>query len=194
MRSTASREALAGRGGEAGAPLRVAVVFGAAVHAGGVASPALVRRTDHAAGLLEAGAVDLIVASGGVGRHPPAEGELMARRLADRGVPAGRIVLDATATTTMATARNLAGWVSARRQEIAIVGVTDRYHAPRARLALWAHGLGARMSWPNGVRLPTGARLRAWRREAVGLPVYAGRALMCRLRAAAAPPPAARAR
>ncbi len=184
------RAATAAAGGDEPAPrLRVAVVFGAAVRPGGVASPALVRRTDHAATLYRDGAVDLVFASGGLGRHPPAEGELMGRRLAARGVPSAALVIDADATTTMATARNVAAWVRTRGEPIAIVGVTDRYHAPRARLALWGHRLAARMAWPAAVRSTPGARLRAWRREVLGLPVYAVRALGCRRRASPAPRP-----
>jgi uncharacterized SAM-binding protein YcdF (DUF218 family) len=160
--------------------MRLAVVFGAAVLAGGRPSPALARRTDHAAELALAGAVDRVLVSGGLGRHPPAEARVMADRLLAAGVEPARIARDETATTTMATARAVAVWCRSHPDVTAVVGVTDRCHAPRARLALWAHGLPARMTWPAPARVGGGARLRAWRREAVGLPVYAVRALVRR--------------
>jgi len=161
--------------------MRVAVVFGAAVLADGSASPALARRTDRAAALAQAGAVDRVLVSGGRGRHPPSEARVMAARLVAAGVDPARIVRDEWATTTMATARAVAAWSRAHPEVSAIIGVTDRYHAPRARLALWAHGIDARMTWPPPPRLGAAAALRAWRREAVGLPVYAVRALVRRL-------------
>ncbi len=161
--------------------MRVAVVFGAAVSADGTASPALARRTDRAGELALAGRVDRVLVSGGLGRYPPSEARLMAERLVAAGLDPARIDRDETATTTMATARAVAAWCRAHPEVTAIIGVTDRYHAPRARLALWAHGVAARMTWPPPPRLGLADRLRAWRREAVGLPVYAVRALVRRL-------------
>jgi uncharacterized SAM-binding protein YcdF (DUF218 family) len=162
--------------------LRLAVVFGAAVLPGGRASPALARRTDHAAALVRARAVERVLVSGGLGRHPPSEARVMADRLVAAGVDPAAIARDETATTTMATARAVAAWCRAHPEVGEIVGVTDRWHAPRARLALWGHGVRARTSWPSPARLGVRARLRAWRREAVGLPVYAVRAVLLRLR------------
>jgi vancomycin permeability regulator SanA len=157
--------------------VRVAVVFGAAVWPGGVASPALARRTDHAAHLFHAGAVDAVLVSGGLGRHPPSEARVMAARLAAAGVPPSRIHLDETATTTMTTACATACWWRRRPTATRLVAVTDRYHAPRARLALWGFGIDAPVASPPAAPMAVPARLRAWRREAVGLPVYAIRAL-----------------
>ena len=161
--------------------MRVAVVFGAGVLPGGRPSPALARRTDHAAALLRAGVVDRVLVSGGLGRHPPCEAHVMAARLAAAGVAPGLIERDETATTTMATARAVAAWCRAHPEVSLIVAVTDRYHVPRARLALWGHGVAARMAGPANPRLGIRGGWRAWRREAIGLPIYAARAVVRRL-------------
>jgi len=166
--------------------VRVAVVFGAAVWPDGVPSPALRRRTAHAAGLWHAGEVDLILVSGGLGAHPPPEAVVMAAILSETGVPPAAVALDPDARTTMATAAFVARWRPRRAPNSDVVAVTDRYHAPRARLALWAHGVTAGASWPAKGTVATPRRLRTWCREAIGLPVYAVRGGWLRLTARAA--------
>lgn len=162
--------------------MRLAVVFGAAVRPDGRASPALARRTDHAARLWRRGEVDAVLASGGLGRHPPTEARVMYDRLVAAGVDPRHILRDEEATTTMATARFVARLARERPDLRRFVVVTDRCHAPRARLALWGHGVRASASCPP-VTTPRPDRVRAWRREAVGLPAYAVRAVTTRLTA-----------
>ena len=105
----------------------------------------------------------------------------MAARLVAAGVAPDLIERDETATTTMATARAVAAWCRAHPEVSLIVAVTDRYHVPRARLALWGHGVAARMAGPANPRLGIRGGWRAWRREAIGLPIYAARAVVRRL-------------
>ncbi len=101
----------------------------------------------------------------------------MRASLQDAGVPASRIHLDDRAATTMATAEFVARWLDTHGS-MHVVAVTERYHAPRAWLALWGHGVRARLAWP-----PPSGEPRLWPRlrEVLGLPVYALRALALRL-------------
>jgi len=151
----------------------VAVVLGAAVRAGGLPSASLARRIHHAAGLVREGAVAHLLLTGGIGKHPPSEAELM-RRLAERdGVPASRIVLEDRATTTLESAAYCAPIIAAHGWRRVLL-VTDRYHLPRALIAFRSCGVHARGSVPaNG-----GTGTPRWRwallhlREIAALPWY----------------------
>jgi len=122
--------------------IRAALVLGAAVWPGGVASPTLRRRADHALALWRAERVDVLVACGGLGRHGPAEAEVMAALWRAAGVPGGAIRIEARSTTTrenLAFALPVLQALGAGRAAI----VTDPWHAPRARLIARQLGLPA---------------------------------------------------
>lgn len=110
---------------------RVAVVLGAQVLRGGRASRTLAARVSHAAAMYEAGEVDLILPTGGLGEHGPTEAEVMARILRDAGVPDTAMLLEDEAVST---------WDSAVRvericRERGLDGVrlvTDPLHCVRA--------------------------------------------------------------
>jgi uncharacterized SAM-binding protein YcdF (DUF218 family) len=151
----------------------VAVVLGAAVLAGGQPSASLARRVRHAARLWRDGTVAYLLLTGGVGRHPPAEAEVM-RRLAEReGVEPSRIVLEGHATTTLESAAYCApiiathGW---RR----VVLVTDRYHLPRALMAFRSRGVEVSGSAPPDGRgaMPRWQWAAMHVRELAALPWY----------------------
>ncbi|EBA10449.1 YdcF family protein [Sagittula stellata] len=127
--------------------IRVALVLGAKVLEGGAPSPALRRRAAHAAGLYRSGAVDALLATGGALWGGPSEAEVIARLCAEAGVPETALVLEEAARNTrenIALSLPLLARMEARR----VVIVTDRAHAPRARLVARRHGLEAAVSCP----------------------------------------------
>ena len=67
--------------------IEVAVVLGTEVLPGGGPSRTLEARVRHAARLYAQGRVRLLVPTGGLGKHPPPEAEVMARVLRKEGVP-----------------------------------------------------------------------------------------------------------
>jgi len=151
----------------------VAVVLGAAVLHGGEPSASLARRVRHAARLWRDGAVRDLLLTGGVGRFPPSEAEVM-RRLAERdGVDPSRIVLEERATTTLESAVYCPPIIAAYGWRRVLL-VTDAYHLPRSLLAFRRHGVQAHGSAPPDGRGGT-ARWR-WAamhaREAVALSWY----------------------
>lgn len=122
--------------------MRVAVVLGAAVWAGGVPSPALDRRARHAAALWRTGRVQAVIGCGGVGAHPPAEAEVIATILRAEGVPAAVIHTEADSTSTRENLR-LAGPILQQLGAQDVVIVTDLWHLPRALLIARQEGLAA---------------------------------------------------
>lgn len=142
----------------------VAVVLGAAVLPGERASPTLDRRARHAAQLCLEGAVGAIIASGGIGKHPPSEAEMIRRICVDMGVPAATLHLEDRSATT---AENLAFArpILSRLGATAVVIVTDRYHAPRALLAARRLGISTTASCPNPTGTPPLRILRQYLRE-----------------------------
>jgi vancomycin permeability regulator SanA len=170
------------------------VILGAAVGPGGRPSPAMRRRV--AAALVAAGGAGgaRFLPTGGVGRHPPAEAEVMRRLLIAAGVPPEHIAVEDTGTDTLSSllaCTRILRAVRAGRISVA----TDGYHAPRCRAVLWALGLhAAAASAPRGRAAYGTARwLRAVVHEAFALPwdVVLARARRGR---ALAPPTGARQR
>mgnify|MGYP005990523449 FL=1 len=72
---------------ERGGDLPVALVLGAAVWPGGAPSPALRRRALAGAGLWLSGRVRAVMGCGGMGRHGPAEADVIAQLCREAGVP-----------------------------------------------------------------------------------------------------------
>ena len=123
---------LYGRRGPGGTPWDAIVVAGAAVWPGGVASPALRRRTEHAVSLWRRGVAPKLLFTGGVGKHPPAEAEVAADIARAAGVPEEALILECRSTTTDENAAyavlvcHAAGLGRGR-----VLVVTDAYHAFR---------------------------------------------------------------
>ncbi|MBC7144082.1 MAG: YdcF family protein [Thioclava marina] len=121
------------------------LILGAAVWPGGAPSPALVRRTRHAARLFHAGKSDRVICCGGLGRHEPSEAQAMAAILRDAGVPEAAIALEDRSTSTYENVAFAREMLTARE----VVIVTDPYHAPRAIVIARAMGLMARADCPD---------------------------------------------
>jgi len=159
------------------------VVLGAAVWPGGVPSPTLARRAETAIDLYRNGYAPVIVASGGVGRSPPAEAEIIRRIALENGVPAEAIRVEdrsrSTAENVLFSAELLRR-LSARK----IVVVTDSYHLLRAtfgfrQLGFQPHGVAA-SSETHHTRPLRLLRSRAC--EMVALPYYWLKFTLLRLR------------
>lgn len=117
----------------------VAIVLGAAVWPGGTPSPALRRRAERAAALYRAGAVELIVASGGIGRHAPSEAEAIRDVVTALGVPEAAVLLEDRSRNTR---ENLRFSQVLLPDGAKVLIVSDGWHLPRARLI--AHRMGLR--------------------------------------------------
>jgi uncharacterized SAM-binding protein YcdF (DUF218 family) len=127
---------------DASAEIQVAVVLGTEVLSGGRPSTTLAARVRHAAGLYERGRVRLIIATGGLGKHPPAEADVMGRVLGDEGVPDHAVMLEDRALNTWDSARFVTGM--AKRLGVSdVLVVTDPLHCVRTVAAFERAGLGA---------------------------------------------------
>ncbi|GGD25986.1 YdcF family protein [Sinisalibacter lacisalsi] len=147
----------------------VAIVLGAAVWAGGVASPTLRRRAETAAALYHAGKVGGIVATGGEGAHRPTEAEAVRDILTGLGVPENVIALETRSRNTL---ENIAFSRDLLPEGAKVVLVSDAWHLPRARLVARRLGLEASGACPplRGTRALV--TVRAALREVAALLAY----------------------
>ncbi|WP_422920550.1 YdcF family protein [Rhizosaccharibacter radicis] len=135
------------------------IIFGAGVRPDGSPSPTLARRVEAAWRWGEArGVPPVYLPSGGVGRHGPAEAEVMARLLRDAGVPAERILPEPVARDTLDTVLICRSMLRARRHRGGVRAATSAYHLPRCLLLLRLAGLPARAVPP-----PAGPASRRWK-------------------------------
>lgn len=125
----------------------VALVLGAAVWTGGTASPTLSRRALHAARLWHQGEVAAIIGCGGIGRHPPSEAEVIVGLCRAEGIPDEALFVEDRSSTTEENLRFAVPVLEAMGARQVVI-VTDRYHAPRARLVARRMGLDARIDCP----------------------------------------------
>lgn len=151
----------------------VVIVLGAAVWPGGEPSPVLRRRILYGVERWRESSDRWLLVTGGLGRHAPAEAQVMRQVALTAGVPDDSIVIEECATSTFWSAIYAArlwrqyGWSAA-------LIVTDRYHLPRALLTF--RSLGMRVS--GAATIPCRRPLRqrafcvAWGREIVALPWY----------------------
>lgn len=146
------------------------VIFGAAVRRDGTPSDVLRRRVEAAFACGRTLPGTLYVPTGGIGRHGPAEADVMADLLAAHGVSGGAILRERSGTDTLSSARAVARLLRGRRAPVLVA--TSRYHLLRCVLLLRLAGLPAQ---PCPVRVaapaqPFGTRWH-WRlREAAALP------------------------
>lgn len=123
------------------------LILGAANWANGP-SPALLRRTKHAAKLWRERQDHWIVACGGIGTHPPAEASVMSQILFDEGVNPGRIFQECHSTNTLENIHKSLPFLRLLgTQDVTIV--TDAYHAKRALMVARHFGLNAKTSCPE---------------------------------------------
>ena len=101
----------------------------------------------HAARLYKEGGVSLLVPTGGLGKHPPSEAEVMARILREEGVPGSAVLLEGRALNTWDSARLVAGMAD-KLGTRSVVVVTDPLHCVRTLAAFRRAGL---MAWAEPV-------------------------------------------
>lgn len=160
----------------------VVIVLGAAVWRGGRASPALKNRVARGVALLREGVAPRLMLTGGLGRHPPTEAEVMHDLALAGGADPERLVLERQAKSTYDSARLCAeimrreGWATA-------VVVTDGYHLPRSLMAFRGFGVRA-VGCASGGGRPGTLGWRRWAgsvaRELPALAWYALRLLKAR--------------
>ena len=135
----------------------IAVVLGGGLHADGTPTQPTLARADAAAELSRARDVALI-ASGSHGNGPRpkiTEAEIMARRLAERGVSRERIFLEDQSRDTLSNAAFVAELYLAGIAPRPLVIVTSPFHMARS---LVTFGLVLGPSWP----LEPMMRARRW--------------------------------
>ena len=125
--------------------MSVFVIFGAAVNPDGTPSTTLRRRTEAAIDNARDDRTPTFFCSGGVGRYPPAEAELMRQILIKAGIEEDAIVLDLEAADTMDTIRNFMRMINERSATVRdVIVCTSRFHLPRCRLLFRLAGLQTR--------------------------------------------------
>lgn len=150
----------------------VAVVLGAALTAGGEASPALLRRTLQAAALYHQGVVPVLLLSGGAVRHSRTEASAMREAAREAGVPDGALILEDRSRNTLENALFCRPIIHDRGWGRILV-VTDGYHLRRSlytfrRLGIPASGAaapppGAGGRWGAGLREMAALAVYVWR-------------------------------
>ena len=107
------------------------VILGARVNQNGRAGHGLQMRVLHALRLYQKGFAPKIICTGGVGENPPAEAQVAARILLDKGVPRDDILLENKSTSTWQNAANASLICRARGWRRVLI-VSDPFHLWRA--------------------------------------------------------------
>ncbi len=149
------------------------VVLGAAVWANETPSSSLRRRALHAVEQFKVGKAPLIIGSGGLGKFPPTEAEMIKRLCVNEGIEKENIVEEDQSTNTFENVQFTAE-ILRRRGACSVLVVTDKYHLPRAIMCFRFFGFECSGSGP--ARGKTGPPLRKWIwsyiREIAALPYY----------------------
>lgn len=123
----------------------------------------------HAVALFQAGRVDRIIVSGGLGIHPPSEATVMHGICVEAGIDAAKVLQEDRARNTLENIR----FSHVLAPETLFVIVTDSYHGPRAWMTARALGLRAEVSSPTMQGTAPLRVLKSWLRECIALPFYA---------------------
>ncbi len=149
------------------------ILFGAGVRPDGEPTLTLARRIDAARRFGETLPIPpLYLPSGGIGRHRPAEAEVMARRLRRDGVSPDRIRTDAAASDTLDTVFNTRAMLRDIGHRGPVFAATSAYHLPRCLVLLRLSGVAAKPV-PPPPEPASHLFLRRWRwrlREVPALP------------------------
>jgi len=165
------------------APCEVIIVLGAAVWPEAQPSPALRRRVAHAVQAFHTGQGRRLLMTGGLGKYPPAEAQVMRQLALHAGVPEACILLEEQATSTFQSALRCAAILRQHGWSTALI-VTDRYHLPRALFVFRSCGIEAYGHAPQG-RLYSRKRWKRWYyrgREACALVWYGCLVLRVKIR------------
>ncbi len=154
-------------------PADVIIVLGSQVRADGEPSNSLRSRTLRGVQLYQEGYAPRLFLTGGVGRFPPAEAQVMRRLALGAGVPDSALVLDETATSTQESIEMAARLARERGWRTALI-VSDPFHIYRSRQMARDAGLDAYGAPAYQSHLYTVDRLRRYytTREAFALLWY----------------------
>lgn len=145
------------------------VIFGAAVRPDGAPSRVLRLRVEAAVAYGRMLDHPLYVPTGGIGKHGPAEAEVMARVLRQAGVPASDILPEPTATDTLESVRAISRLLPDHAGKV--IAASSRYHQPRCVLLLRLAGFDAHACPVLVPRTQDWRRRWFWRaKECVSLP------------------------
>jgi vancomycin permeability regulator SanA len=114
-------------------PADVILVLGSAVWPNEQPSPSLRSRTQRAITLYQDGLASHLILSGGLGRYPPEEAEVMRRLAEAAGVPAEAMILDVEAHSTWESITQAREIMDQEGWETVII-VSDPFHITRALL------------------------------------------------------------
>jgi len=120
----------------------VIVILGSAVWPGGRPSPSLEARVRHGISLYRRGIASYLIFSGGVGRWPPAEAEVMRRMALDEGIPEEAILLDVESRSTFQSIQKVRSMMRERGWSTAVI-VSDPFHLWRALMMARDEGIQA---------------------------------------------------
>lgn len=123
------------------------VIFGAAVRPGGRPSPALRLRIEGALAWARDHPAAMLLPTGGVGAHGPAEALVMRRVLVEAGIAASRIIVERHGRDTLESVRLCHRLLQERGDCRRVICCTSRYHQPRC--ALLFRLLGYRVVIPD---------------------------------------------
>lgn len=118
----------------------VAVVLGAGVHKNGIPSQRLAARLDKAIELYRQNRFAMVIVSGGIDQDGTDEAKAMRNYLAAQHIPLEAILMDNQGFNTQATAKNTAMLMQIYQLHNVMI-ISQFFHIPRTRLALYANGI-----------------------------------------------------
>lgn len=124
------------------APADVILVLGSAVWPNEQPSPSLRARTERAIELYQQGYAPHLLLSGGLGRYPPEEAEVMRRLAVEAGIPQQALILDQEAHSTWESMEKAQEILEQEGWRTAII-VSDPFHIQRALLMAREVGIQA---------------------------------------------------
>ncbi|MDJ0900498.1 MAG: YdcF family protein [Xenococcus sp. MO_188.B8] len=132
----------------------VIVVLGAAVWKGSIPSPSLHRRILHAIELIHCQKASTLILSGGIGKYPPSEAQIMRQISLEQGIHENQIILDEQAQSTLESAINCTRIIQENQWDNVLI-VSDHYHIFRAVLLFRLLGIYAEGSSPDKMGIGT---------------------------------------
>ena len=118
----------------------VIIVLGSAVWPGERPSPSLESRVQRGVALYHLGMAEHLFLSGGVGRYPPAEAEVMRRVAVSLGVPEQSLILDTESGSTIESIQRASSTMLEHDWKTAII-VSDPFHIYRALIMAKDEGI-----------------------------------------------------
>lgn len=134
----------------------VLIIMGAAVWPNGVPSNAMRRRVLGALDTSSTLENILFLPTGGVGKFPPAEAEVMRDLLLEAGVPVTNIALEDKATDTLSSVSLCASILRHLPTRSDVYVCSDTYHIPRCRWLFRLYGIKTRAGQVQSGRSYTG--------------------------------------